>query len=127
MSQHPPRDIAPSASLLLAIALALAGSLAACGPDPAAPAPLDERERRLVEEVLTLMEVRIERARDPERATALRDSLGPFYSDAEIEALVGRLAAHPRRAHLFAQAVKDSLDQRRARLFPAQNIVDPQE
>lgn len=127
MSERPPRDTAASASRLLALALALAGSLAGCGPDPAAPAPLDARELRLVEEVLALMEVRIERARDPERATALRDSLGPFYSDAEIEALVDRLATHPRRAQLFAQAVKDSLDQRRARLFPAQSIVDPQE
>lgn len=96
---------------------------AGCSPDPSAPTPLDAQEIRLVEEVLRLMEIRIERARDPERAEAEREALEGLYSAEELDILLDQLAVDPRRAQLFMDALKDSLDQRRLRLFPPQ--ADP--
>ena len=101
------------------MALLVAGLLiGGCSSGPAEPEPLDPQEIRLVEEVLTLMELRVERVRDPEGAEERREQLGELYTQEQVDALLDGLAADPRRAHLFAEAIQESLKARRLRLFP---------
>lgn len=110
-------------SLSARLALVPLLACAACTAEPTAPPPLDAREIRLVEEVLELMEIRIERARDPQAAEIERQELAPgLYDPDEVNALLDQLAADPRRAQLFAEAVKESLEQRRLRLFPPETV-----
>ena len=118
---------ARAARLLCLVGIAAAALLGGlgCSADPSAPTPLNAQELRLVEEVLQLMEIRIERARNPERAAARLDSIGTLYDPAEVDALLDRLAVDPRRAQTFVQAIRASLEQRRLRLFPLEDATVP--
>ncbi len=107
----------PGLGLVLVLLAAWLAGPVACA-EKEAPTGLAPEEQRLVRETLELMHLRVERARDPERAAALRDSLGGFLSEEELQSLLDRIGQDPARAQAVVEAIAASLRVRRKAWFP---------
>lgn len=106
-----------SAALIALIALSVLGGCVSESKRPTGPLPPEDA--RLVRETLDLIRVQVERAESPQRAAALRDSLGPhLLRPDQLEALLARAGSDPVRAERIATAVHESLQARRERWFP---------
>jgi len=114
----------PTSRCVLLLVLTVTGLLASCGGERELPTTLTPEEDRLVEEVLSLIEVRIVRARDADAAAERLATLDRLYDDAEIEAILQSLAEHPERGQLVMGALHDSIVARRQDLL---SIIAPDE
>lgn len=107
----------PASRLFLALAVTVAGLTGACSDPSEMPTALTPDEERLVEEVLSLIEVRIARARDFGEGVLKREALPPLYSPEDVEAMIYSLAEAPERGQLVVGAVHESLRARREKLL----------
>ncbi|NNM32935.1 MAG: hypothetical protein HKO53_07695 [Gemmatimonadetes bacterium] len=103
----------PFAVLLLALA-ATPGCV-----ERSEPPPLTAEELLLVEDLVELYTLRVLRFAQPDSASRRRESLRLNLGDTELEAQIERLAADPVRGHMMLEAVHDSLEALRPRLFPS--------
>ena len=104
---------------LIGLSMGLTLLLAACEDSSSgATSPFEPEEQQLIEETLQLMRLRIERARDPQRADEMARELGPLLDEALLEAQLQRLSADPVRGQRLLSAIHDSLKAMRNEIFP---------
>jgi len=101
-------------SLMLAATLATALACAAT-PDPGGLSP---DEQALVDEIVELYTLRILRFTHPDSAAGLRETIALDVDRADLDARLDRLGRDPKRGKALLNAVHDSLEALRPRLFP---------